>query len=198
MDLGSEARMEKFKISAREIISDVKSGFSDFEFGVKIQHQSGRPPICLAPPRGAGLITQFELYERTTLTKSDVLRALAAEEHVFKCPICGKTIPPHMDECPHCEIVTQRLETKGFIESLDILSVDQGKDAYEDPVDKDSRRFKGVVRLLPLRSPGRSEAAGDSGVNVDSTEPDGTTPLMIAAQEGREEIVELLLRWEQS
>src|SRR5512147_658774 len=106
MDLGSETCMEKFKISAREIISDVKSGFSDFELESKYNISPDALQYVLRRLVDAGLITQLELYERTTLTKSDVLRALAAEEHVFKCPICGKTIPPHMDECPHCEIVT--------------------------------------------------------------------------------------------
>jgi hypothetical protein len=174
--------MEKFKISAREIISDVKSGLSDSELESKYNISPDALQYVLRRLVDAGLITQLELYERTTLTKSDVLRALAAEEHVFKCPICGKTIPTHMDECPHCEIITQKLEKEVFIESLDILSVEKSRNPWDDPEDTDSRvlqkglfdccrygRTEEVRRLLTL------------GVDVDSAQPDGTTPLMIAA-----------------
>jgi ankyrin repeat protein len=183
--------MEKIKISAREIADDIKSGLSDSELESKFNLSPDGLQYVLRRLLEAGVITQFELYERTPLTESDVMRAFSPEDHVFKCPVCGKTIPPDADECPNCEEITEKFEKKFLLETLDIVTVgedvdDQDTETFEHNLFESCRRgdAEEVKRFLDL------------GADANATLPDGTTSLMIAAEAGNEKILDLLLQFE--
>ncbi|MBI5249104.1 MAG: ankyrin repeat domain-containing protein [Desulfomonile tiedjei] len=185
--------MRKVKISAREITADIRAGSTNSALESKYNLSADGLQYVLRRLVDAGVLTQLELYERTPLTESDVMRAFSSEGQVFKCPVCGKTIPPQMDECPNCEVITQKFEDKFFIETLDIMSISETAEAIDDD---DSEALKqDLFDFCRRREVDEVRRLLTSGFDVDVTLPDGTTPLMVAAQVGSEDLVELLLQF---
>jgi len=93
--------MQKRKISAKAILNRLHDGFSD----TQIMEQHGLNSVQLQYIYRrlveAGLMTHFELYERSSLTDSDVFRAFSEKpQAILRCHDCGQ---PLQDEgCPWC------------------------------------------------------------------------------------------------
>ncbi len=50
------------------------------------------------------LMTDLEMYERRSLSESDLMRAFTgADEAISKCPVCGNPIPEENIACARCE-----------------------------------------------------------------------------------------------
>jgi ankyrin repeat protein len=186
--------MQKLKISARSIVDDIRSGMTDSELERKYGLSHDALQYILRRLCEADVITQLELYERTTLSDSDMHRAFKEHDHVFKCPICGKTIPAHADECTNCEVMNRQVDNELIIESLEIVS-----EIVDEPqVDQlfASMRSVSIGDLLDHCNKGSLrdvESILERGVDVNGADKDGTTPLMVASREGQVELVKLLL-----
>ncbi|AFM27467.1 ankyrin repeat domain-containing protein [Desulfomonile tiedjei] len=186
--------MQKLKISARSIVDDIRSGMTDLELEQKYGLSSDALQYILRRLCEADVITQLELYERTTLSDSDMHRAFEEHDHVFKCPICGKTIPAHADECTNCEVINQQVDNQVIIESLEIVSEIVDETQVDEPFT--SIRSISVDDLLVYCNKGSLQDVEnmlEKGIDVNGADADGTTPLMVAAREGRTELVKLLL-----
>lgn len=99
--------MDKRKISARQIISDLRAGLSDDELMEKYAITAEALRYILKRLVESGLMTELQFYERMELTESDVLKALSDNpNHVLNCPGCGRPLPENEEECEFCGNVT--------------------------------------------------------------------------------------------
>jgi hypothetical protein len=99
--------MGKRKITAKEIVSDVRLGLTNSQLMAKYQLRVEALRYICTKLVDAGLMTELELYERTNLTESEVFRAFSeASEPVLKCARCGSRLPEEGEECLVCRTVS--------------------------------------------------------------------------------------------
>ncbi len=99
--------MEKRRISARQVIADLKAGMSAVDLMEKYGITEKALRYVLKRLVESGLMTELQYYERTDLSESAVARALSHEPvHVLNCPRCGRALPEDGGECDFCRRVT--------------------------------------------------------------------------------------------
>lgn len=114
------ARMAKRKIRAADVAKDVRAGMSDSELEQKYRLAPDALQYVLQRAADAGLIDHVELYARTTLSESAIMRAFHAQTQVrSKCLICGNVLLEQDRECPYCEHLTVDLKDVLVIEPLE-------------------------------------------------------------------------------
>lgn len=88
----------KVKISAKQIIQDIRSGMDNPALMDKYE---------LSPDR---LQTIFKkLVEQGRITQSELGQRIALERAVgWRCPNCGEEQPEAVDECPSCGIIVEK------------------------------------------------------------------------------------------
>lgn len=101
--LGQIQVKQKRKISARELLLDIRAGLSDQELIEKYHLTHEGLQYLIRRLVEAGMLTQMELYARSCLSESDVTRAFGQEpDPVLKCPQCGAALPAGTASCPNC------------------------------------------------------------------------------------------------
>lgn len=129
--------MKKRVIHTGEIIRDIRSGMSDTDLGQKYRVTPKGLQFILTRLSELGLVSDLELYERTSLSESDVSRAFSNSDTIYKCPVCGKRVPPSVDECPSCEAVTENFQEKISLQIDDVGEL-------EEPVEISPTEQRGV------------------------------------------------------
>lgn len=101
--------MVKRKISARQIMSELRAGMTDRELMEKHNINAESLRYIFKRLVESGLITELQYYERLGLSESDLFRAFSDEPgHVLNCPRCGARLPEDGQECMFCKSVTLR------------------------------------------------------------------------------------------
>jgi hypothetical protein len=99
--------MDKRKIRARQIVSDLSAGMNDRDLMEKYQVNLDSLRYLFKRLVESGLMTELQYYERMDLTESSVFRALSDKpDHILNCPRCGRPFPEDGDECEFCGSVT--------------------------------------------------------------------------------------------
>jgi hypothetical protein len=88
--------MEKRKITAREVLSDIRAGVDDAALMRKYQLSAQGLQSVLNKMVQAGMVTEEELDERVPLSERTVDLGL------FICPACGNIQGREFIECPRC------------------------------------------------------------------------------------------------
>lgn len=99
--------MGKRKISARQILADLRAGMTDRELMEK--HNCSPESLRYIFKRLVewGLMTELQYYQRLGLAESDLFRAFSDEPSpVLNCPRCGAHLPEDGQECKFCQSVT--------------------------------------------------------------------------------------------
>jgi hypothetical protein len=86
--------MQKRKLSAKEILADIKAGMSDSDLKAKYELLDNQLEKVFEKLSAAGLLKQSEIESRG---KSE-----ASAQTVFNCPACGKQQTSEVEECPDC------------------------------------------------------------------------------------------------
>ena len=88
--------MAKRKITAKEVLADVKAGYDDSELMSKYNLSSQGLQSCFNKMITANLITRQEIDARVP----DMERTV--ELGLFVCPACGNISSQEITECPRC------------------------------------------------------------------------------------------------
>ena len=106
--------MTKRNLSAQSIVQDIRAGLTDLQLEEKYRIKPDAMPFLMRRLVDAGLMTDLEMYERKSLSESDLMRAFKGiDEAILRCPVCGNQLPQENVACARCE----RLEQE-FIETL--------------------------------------------------------------------------------
>lgn len=186
---------QKRRIPARELAHEVRGGLSDEQLRNKYDLTAAALQYLLKRLVHSGLITEMELFERTALSESDLMRAFSDRgETVLNCPICGKALLDGVDQCWNCDTLTSTFDLKLLMESIDTASLKQAPSENKDEV---GLAFaEGDVALVSAardQSPERIREMLDRGANVNCNDEEDVTPLMAAASAGRLDVIQLLL-----
>ena len=96
--------VQKRKISAKAVLNDLHNGFSDTQLMERHGLNAVQLQYVLRRLVEAGLMTHLELYERTSLTDSDLFRAFSEEPHeILRCPDCGQPLQEEGSKCASCQ-----------------------------------------------------------------------------------------------
>jgi len=91
--------MAKRKITARDLLADLKTDMTDFDFMDKYKLSAQGIQSVFNKLVKAGLITQAELDARVSMSDRTV-------DLGFVCPSCGYLRNEEFDECPRCGFAT--------------------------------------------------------------------------------------------
>lgn len=91
--------MEKRKITAREVLKDIRAGMDDAALMRKYQLSAQGLQSVLNKMVQAGIVTEEELDERVPLSERTV------DIGLFICPACGNIQGREFIECPRCGYV---------------------------------------------------------------------------------------------
>lgn len=94
--------MPKRKIDAREALRDIRKGMSDEDLMEKYSLSAQGLQSLFHKLVEAGLITQYELDDRSPL----VTRTVALD--IFRCPSCGMPQFEKFDICPQCGVIVSK------------------------------------------------------------------------------------------
>lgn len=192
--LGKDS-MNKRRISAQSIAQDIRAGLTDAELQEKYRVRHDALHYLMNRLVDAGVITDFELFGRKSLSESDLMRAFSpSDQAILKCPFCGNVIPEETVGCTTCQSLATEFEDTLVIEPViesteptmarpDSTVGRQVEQTEEDLIDACREGRTELVRQLLSRD-----------VDVNCSDDSGVTPLMGAAFEGRTEVAELLLR----
>jgi hypothetical protein len=95
--------VRKRKISAKAVLNDLHNGLSDTQLMERHELNAVQLQYVFRRMFGAGLMTHLELYERSSLTDSDLFRAFSDEPvEILRCPDCGQPLREKGPECACC------------------------------------------------------------------------------------------------
>jgi ankyrin repeat protein len=120
---GGSHLIQKRRISAKELINDMRAGIADS--GLSEKHRISPEGLQFMMRRlvDAGLITSLELSERSSLTESRTRReSVEKRDPGFRCHICRSTIPRELDECPYCDAITGDFENRLILDVPSAIS----------------------------------------------------------------------------
>jgi ankyrin repeat protein len=105
-----EFSVNRSKIRAADVVNDVRAQMSDDELQSKYQLTPEALRIILRSSVEAGLMGVMELWERTSISESSVMRAFGeAKEEVIRCRDCGRLLPDEDHACHHCAALAKHL-----------------------------------------------------------------------------------------
>lgn len=104
--------MDKKKLTAKDLLSDIRSGMSDQEIMAGRGLSAQALQAVFRKLMDAGVLTQAELDGR-------VSAAEAAPPAEWTCPSCGKTHPREPDKCPECGHEPSVAKAREMISSWD-------------------------------------------------------------------------------
>jgi hypothetical protein len=105
------ADSEKRKISAREILADIRSGLDDS--AIKTKHRLSEDALEAVYHKlaKAGLLTEAEIGERLAeVPKPPTPAHEEPSTAVWRCPACEAPQPSEVDECPVCGVIVAQYQ----------------------------------------------------------------------------------------
>jgi uncharacterized protein (DUF433 family) len=95
--------VQKRKISAKAVLNDLHNGLSDTQLMARHGLTVVQLQYIFRRMVGAGLMAPLELYERSSLTDSDLFRAFSGEPcEILRCPDCGQPPLEEGSKCAWC------------------------------------------------------------------------------------------------
>ncbi len=186
-------RHSRIRISAQGLVRDIRTRFGDEQLQHKYSLKKDALHYVIRRLVDNGVMTEFEMYGRKTLSDSDLMRALSEPgEDILTCLFCGNPILDDGVGCPQCERLLEE-----FADTL-IMDVESEKQWTPQPASKKSCEIgRPIVRaFVNACRDGHIDHVSqflEKQVDVNSADDSGTTPLIAAALAGRDEVVELLL-----
>jgi rubrerythrin len=99
--------MGKRKISARQIVTDLRAGMNDSDLMEKYLVNLDALRYLFKKLVESGMMTELQYFERIELSESTVFKALSDNpDDVLNCPNCGRPLPEYGQECEFCGNVT--------------------------------------------------------------------------------------------
>ena len=99
--------MGKCRISARQMVSDLRAGMNDRQLMEKYQVSLDSLRYLFKRLVESGLMTELQYFERTEISESSVFKALSDNsDGVLNCAKCGRPLPEYGQECEFCGNVT--------------------------------------------------------------------------------------------
>ncbi len=112
-----KAPMNKRNISGQSVVQDLRAGFTDSQLQEKYRIRPEAVPYLMRRLVDAGLMTDLEMYQRKSLSESDLMRAFkGADEAILRCPVCGCQLPEENVPCAQCERLNQEFTKTLVIE----------------------------------------------------------------------------------
>jgi len=100
------------KIKASEIMADVRSGVSDRDLAKKYRTTPDQLQYIFRRLVEAGLMSDLEFFDRTSLSDWDLIRAFSEEsEALLNCRQCGKPLPENGLGCGFCRTISLNMRT---------------------------------------------------------------------------------------
>jgi ankyrin repeat protein len=186
--------MAKPKISGTKLLNDIRSGLSDEALKEKYHLSERGLHYLLTRLAEAGLITEIEFYERTSLSETGLNGPTKTiGPSVLTCHVCGSEIPDGSATCPYCEVLEKNLSG-----TLILDPADTDPDAVNGTGDisLDSELLSDSRTLVPLscQDYGMQERSVACGAqSATAAESHDTTALLRAASRGNREVVADLL-----
>jgi len=104
------AESEKRKVSAREILLDMRSGMNDAELKQKHGLSDTSFESVMHKLGAAGLLTKAELQKRAKSAGAPGKSSRGESEPTpAPCPSCNSAVPAGMTECPACGVVLSKV-----------------------------------------------------------------------------------------
>lgn len=98
--------MAKRKLSARQVITDLRAGLSNDELMEKYNISPESLRYVFKRLVEARLMTELQYYQRMDLTESDLFRAFSdTSDKVLNCPRCGAHLSDDGQKCRFCQAV---------------------------------------------------------------------------------------------
>ena len=94
--------MPKVKIDAKQALTDIRSGMTDFALMDKYKLSSTGLQSLLKKLVDAGILKQAEIDERMPLSQKTV------DILLFRCPACGMPQFTEFQDCPQCGIIVSK------------------------------------------------------------------------------------------
>lgn len=105
------ADSQKRKISAREILNDIRSGLDDSAIKRKHHLSEGALEAVYQKLATAGLLTEAEIRgRRETTPKPTAPTVEPPSEAAWRCPACDAPQSSKVDECPVCGVVVAQYQ----------------------------------------------------------------------------------------
>lgn len=115
--------MQKRRISARELVNDIRAGIADSDLSEKHRISPEGLQFIMRRLVDAGLMTPLELSERSSLTENRIRREYIEKgDSGFRCYICRKAIPRELDECPYCDAITGDFEERLILDVSGVIA----------------------------------------------------------------------------
>jgi ankyrin repeat protein len=138
--------MQKRKISARELVDDIRAGIADFDLSHKHRISPEGLHFLMRRLVDAGLMTPLELSERPNLSDNDLRRIRVVKgDSDSRCYICAKIIPKELDECPYCDAITGDFENRLI---WDVSNVISGAEQIPVPVEDIQTEITDIFPIL--------------------------------------------------
>lgn len=98
----------KRKISAKEFVSDVRSGMNESE--LKQRHELSDDALKKVFSRltAAGLLTEDEIPRRSEATAGGAPLSHREKDSSWQCPSCGAAQAHAVEECPECGVIVEK------------------------------------------------------------------------------------------
>ncbi|MGO9571738.1 MAG: hypothetical protein ACLP5H_29785 [Desulfomonilaceae bacterium] len=149
--------MEKRKITAREVLRDVRYGLSDQDLMEKYTLSAQGLQSVFHKLVNAGVITQAELDDRVPISERTVDLGL------FICPACGNIQGKEFTTCPRCGF-----EAPGRAKKLqDEPAGARGKKTPSGP----ARRQKAIIQTSSKSGAGRLSKRGEEAESREISDP---------------------------
>jgi len=97
--------MSKQRISAKEVVEDLRTGADDSTLMTKYNLTEGGLQSLFKKLVAVGAIDQAEIDTRKSEPEAD-------PELVWECPACGKPQTRELEECPDCGVIMSRFRDK--------------------------------------------------------------------------------------
>lgn len=144
--------MAKRKITAKEVLADVKAGYDDSELMVKYNLSAQGLQSCFNKMIQANLISRHELDARVP----DVERTV--ELGLFVCPACGNISSQEILECSRCGFVVPESMRK------EIIQKKSGTTEIREPKPKKTKKPVGKPPLqAEVEQPAEDSGVRDTG-----------------------------------
>lgn len=127
--------MSNGKITAKELIDDIRKGLDDSALIEKYKVSSQALQGFFKQLKEKGLIKQEELEQRA---------------QIFKCPACNWSSNKKFEECPHCGIIVAKFRPKKSLESKQPAQISSA--TQPDPVKPDQTGLTESTKLAPIIS----------------------------------------------
>jgi rubrerythrin len=98
----------KRKISAKEFVSDVRSGMNESELKQRYELSDDALKKVFSRLTAAGLLTEHEIPRGIEATAGGAQLSRREEDPSWRCPSCGAAQAEAVEECPECGVIVEK------------------------------------------------------------------------------------------